>query len=98
MTALLHARLVLKMAATRASRNVLGAARHRGIATTTQASDFPSSNRWSRQLVMDSSSDDATTQVLVLQKDGYDDWLAAQPEELRAWMLLPGGSSGVQTQ
>ena len=41
---------------------------------------------------MDSSSDDATTQVLVLQKDGYDDWLAAQPEELRAWMAISGFS------
>lgn len=53
-----------------------------------QVSDFPSSDRWKPNLV-DSSVEDVV-RVLVLQKEDYSEWLAAQSKELQTWMSLAG--------
>jgi len=54
-----------------------------------QARDFPCSDRWSPHLV---GVDGEAVQVLVLRKNCYSDWLAAQSEELQSWMSMSGFS------
>ena len=54
-------------------------------------SAFPSADRWGQHLLSTPpSADKPPVPVLVLQKDEYDEWLAAQSEDQQAFLAAAG--------